>query len=40
MFKRAVNLADPTDASALRSYALFQAARNKNKMQPPCSGKQ
>ena len=31
MFKRAVNLADPNDASALRSYALFQAARNKNK---------
>ena len=31
MFKRAVNLAGPNDAGALRSYALFQAARNKNK---------
>jgi tetratricopeptide (TPR) repeat protein len=31
MFKRAVNLAGPDDAGALRSYALFQAARNKNK---------
>merc|ERR1711871_1104970 len=31
MFKRAVNLAGPKDAGALRSYALFQAARNKNK---------